>query len=154
MGTSIIWTVERRDVENGWLPVGTYVATFDSLGESWGCSSIPYPWKIDWRNYYLFAALSGVRNGGLFKEGVPIMPCNGIPADIHPINRKVLEGSSSESHATLQQLKEANWDITDAKGIPFKKTPEYRQLCRVMEAMRNIEGVESSDDVRAIWGFT
>ena len=157
MGTDIRWHVERRNKEGVWVPVGTYEVTFDYGDEYWHYTfnDPPGGWRVHGRNYYMFSALSDVRNNGThFKEGVPVMPLNGLPADTHPIIRKVWHDDCySESHATLRELREANWDILDTSGHSFKKSVEYEDLSRVLVAMGKIDGVKSPDDVRAIWWF-
>lgn len=81
--------------------------------ESWVVWEEPYPE----RNYYLFALLADVRNGGSIKLR-PISPPKGIPSDLSEIGSRICRewGPEGHSHSWLvaDELLSYDWSRRSA----------------------------------------
>lgn len=134
MGTDIHMFAEVRS-DGRWKKVGW---VFDD-GDG-GMTDHPY----DGRNYRLFAALAGVRNG--YGEAVtPISTPRGLPADVSPeVQSESHDDDYSHSWLLLSELLAYDWNQVVE---PFIVDHSW---ARTLEALRRRGG---PDDVRIVFWF-
>jgi hypothetical protein len=129
MGCDIHCFVEKK-VGDNWEQIGEFISDWydeDSKylgGDEFKSSYSP----VDGRNYILFAALAGVRNG----IGIsPVSDPRGIPKDCCYSIKDDYEGwgydAHTPSHLTIQELRDYNWTQAIRRGgfVSYDEFKEY-----------------------------